>query len=332
MRVRRNGSGIDTTTALAVGLLVLAVMFGIAGPDGGGVLVPLAMIAGGIWLLSQREPSPAGGDASMAFTDGAGAPAAAGTTTPFRADEPASPQWDTPAAGWSWPEADSTPTPPPEPRRPAIVTRLTLSLLALLAAGAIAANELDLFDVTVPAVLAIALVGVGVGAITSAFIGRGRGLIPIGLLLAVAFAGAATAQPLIEDGTGERSYAPLTPSDVRDEYTLGIGELDVDLSGLDIPAGTVVETTIDLGIGSAEVLVPADVTVVVDGDVGIGEIRLFEFWENGFGNELQRTRPAEIDDGGSTPTTVDDVDTPDEPGELVIRLEVGMGEGVVRNG
>jgi hypothetical protein len=90
-----------------------------------------------------------------------------------------------------------------------------------------------------------------------------------GALLALVFAGAATAQPLVDDGTGRRTYAPTSVADVRPEYRHGIGELQVDLSGLDIPAGTSVETTVDLGIGSAEVLVPDDVDVLVDGEVGV---------------------------------------------------------------
>ena len=169
------------------------------------------------------------------------------------------------------------------------------------------------------------------GAITAAFIGRGRGLIPVGLLLALVFAGAATAQPLVDYGTGRRTYAPTSVADVRPEYRHGIGELQVDLSGLDIPAGTSVETTVDLGIGSAEVLVPDDVDVLVDGEVGVGELRIFGSEENGFGNDLRLTRSAEVADGSTTPT-VDDIDEPEAPGALIIRLEVGMGEGVVRNG
>jgi phage shock protein PspC (stress-responsive transcriptional regulator) len=335
MRIRRDGTGVDTTTALAVGLLVFAVLFGLASPDGGEVLVPIAMIAGGIWLLSQREPSRSGGDTTAAFsalgaaTTGQGAPAAFTADDATRFD-----RWEHPAAGPMWTGTHPTPTPasPPEPRRPAVVTRVTLSLLSLLAAAAIAADELDIVDVTVPGVLAVALVVVGIGAITAAFIGRGRGLIPVGLLLVLVFAGAATVQPLVDGGTGQRSYVPTSVADVRDRYELGIGELEVDLSGLDIAPGTAVETTVDLGIGSARVLVPDDVDVIVDGAVGMGELRIFGVEENGFGNDLRRTRTVEVADGSGTPTTIDDVDGAEEPGTLIIRLEVGIGEGVVRDG
>jgi hypothetical protein len=313
------------------------VLFGLASPDGGAVLVPIAMIAGGIWLLSQREPSRSSEDSTVAVSAaGAAATAGQGGAAAFQADDTArfDRRWEHPGADPMWTETQSTVTPPtpPEPRRPAVVTRVTLSLLALLAAGAIAADELDLFDVTVPGVLAVALVVVGIGAITAAFIGRGRGLIPVGLVLALAFAGAATVQPLVDDGTGQRTYVPTSVADVRDRYELGIGELEVDLSDLAISPGTTVETTVDLGMGSARVLVPADVDVVVDGEVGIGELRVFERIENGFGNDLHRTRTVEVSDGSDTPTTVDDVDEVDEPGTLIIRLEVGIGEGVVRDG
>ncbi len=62
---------------------------------------------------------------------------------------------------------------------------------------------------------------------------------------------------------------------MRDTYELGMGELVVDLRQTDLPSGDV-PVTIDLGIGDARLIVPDDVCVATDAQVGIGEARTFD--------------------------------------------------------
>ena len=78
----------------------------------------------------------------------------------------------------------------------------------------------------------------------------------------------------LDGGVGERDYRPTSVVDLRDTYELGMGELIVDLRQTDLPAGDV-PLDVDLGVGEARVIVPEDVCVATDAEVGIGEVRSF---------------------------------------------------------
>lgn len=60
---------------------------------------------------------------------------------------------------------------------------------------------------------------------------------------------------------------------MRDTYQLGMGKLVVDLRQTELPAGDV-PVAIDLGIGEARLIVPDDVCVATDAEVGIGALRI----------------------------------------------------------
>ena len=63
-------------------------------------------------------------------------------------------------------------------------------------------------------------------------------------------------------------------ADVRQEYELGTGVGTLDLSRLDLAKGQTVATQADVGLGRLLVIVPADVTVKLSMDVGVGDIQL----------------------------------------------------------
>jgi phage shock protein PspC (stress-responsive transcriptional regulator) len=123
-------------------------------------------------------------------------------------------------------------------------------------------------------------------------------LVPAFVLLAgVAIAGAAFTKPLrwlvlpavtlalsggfvaaagidVDGGIGDREYRPASSADLHDHYQLGIGQLVIDLRNTDLPAGDV-PLKVDVGIGEARVIVPDDVCVVADTEVGMGNVRFF---------------------------------------------------------
>ena len=192
---------------------------------------------------------------------------------------------------------------------------MTLSLLALWFAGAIAFDQLDWAEVDASAAVAIGLLLVGGASLIASLIGGGRGLIPLGLLLALTLAVAVVIEPVIEDGVGDREHAVTDVTTLEPAYRLGIGKLDVDLSGLDIPPGETATVEVELGIGEATVLIPADVDLRLEGDVGIGELVILDEEENGIRNELSI-----------------DADATDTTSTLVIDLSVGIGSGRIERG
>ena len=86
-----------------------------------------------------------------------------------------------------------------------------------------------------------------------------------------------------------------------------MGQLVVDLRQTDLPRGDV-PLKVDLGIGEARVIVPDDVCVATDAQVGIGEVRTFDRHNGG--------------------VDVDVEDRPDAPPartRLLLNADVGIG-------
>jgi phage shock protein PspC (stress-responsive transcriptional regulator) len=123
--------------------------------------------------------------------------------------------------------------------------------------------------------LACALVVFGVGIALSAFLGRtGAGSIFLAIVTATLLAASAAVPKDITTHWERTSWRPATAADVRPDYELGTGVGTLDLSRLDLTKGQTVATQADVGMGRLRVIVPADVTVKVSMDVGVGDIQL----------------------------------------------------------
>src|SRR4051794_3755648 len=141
----------------------------------------------------------------------------------------------------------------PRPRGFALTTAM-LGLL-VIGAGVLGALAAAGFDVPWAVAFAVAAGAVGVAVVAGAILHlRVGGLVLVGLLLGATAILASTIDLRLDDGIGERTYAPLTGAGLRDEYSLGVGELRVDLGGVELPAG---ETAVnaDLGVGRLVVTV-----------------------------------------------------------------------------
>jgi hypothetical protein len=181
-----------------------------------------------------------------------------------------------------------------------------VSLVALgvlvVAAGALAALSSWGVDVPWSVVLAVAAVTVGVALVGGAFLHlRVGGLVVIGLVLGIAAILASTIDVKLNDGIGDREYAPTTVAGLKDEYRLGIGELRLDLGKLALPAG---KTHVDagLGIGELHVIVPPKASVRVESHVGWGDSEVLGEDDNGHDVDTTVIRPA----GGGAPNLVID--------------------------
>ncbi|HEX6584200.1 MAG TPA: PspC domain-containing protein [Thermoleophilaceae bacterium] len=129
-------------------------------------------------------------------------------------------------------------------------------------------------------VVAIIVIAAGVAILAGAFVRPVRWLVLPAVTLALS-AGAVSAAGIdVDGGIGDRDYRPASAADLRDTYRLGIGELVVDLRQTDLPSGDV-PVKIDLGIGDARLIVPEDVCVATDAQIGIGEARTFDRTNHG---------------------------------------------------
>lgn len=157
-------------------------------------------------------------------------------------------------------------------------------------------------------IVAVAVIVAGAAILAGAFLRPIRWLILPAVTLALT-AGAVSAAGIdLDGGIGERHYGPASALELRDRYELGMGELVLDLRDTDLPPGDV-PVEIDLGVGEALVLVPDDVCVAAQAQVGMGSVSMFSRDNDG--------------------VDVDFSETPDAPAgatRLLLRADVGLGE------
>jgi phage shock protein PspC (stress-responsive transcriptional regulator) len=107
-------------------------------------------------------------------------------------------------------------------------------------------------------------------------LGRAIGITFAALIAALLIAAAVFAATLpvhLSHGIGDETYFVSDASSLQDSYELGIGDLTLDLSELQLPVGTTnIKTRVD--IGRTTVIVPRDAAVQAIGEAGFGEVRL----------------------------------------------------------
>lgn len=242
-------------------------------------------------------------------------------------DDPAAtrePGADTPGGTATDAEDVTTPTAPnrragPSSRRSRL-GRLTAGVLLVVLGVAWLLHRLEVVDLGVIEVLALALLVVGLGLLIGSWWGRSRGLILWGVLLTLVLAVASTVQTSVADagviassGVGERTWAPSTAEEIEPSYELGVGEATLDLSRTDFD-GESIAVSARVGMGELTVYVPDDVDVTVDGTIRVGDMRLLDTTAGGVGTVSR--------------TVADNVDDPEAT--LSVEARVGIGNLVVQ--
>jgi phage shock protein PspC (stress-responsive transcriptional regulator) len=138
-----------------------------------------------------------------------------------------------------------------------------------------------------------------------------RGIaIAIGSLIAlVLVAGAIFAAVVhvhVGRGIGERTYTVAGLEDLRHNYRLGIGDLRLDLSDVQLPVGET-QVAVRVDVGNLDVIVPRDVKLQIHGDAQYGQVDLL-------GN---------FSDGHNVDQTVD------QTGARVLVLDAHVGAGAL---
>jgi phage shock protein PspC (stress-responsive transcriptional regulator) len=108
-------------------------------------------------------------------------------------------------------------------------------------------------------------------------------LIVLGVLVvaaAIAVVVVATIFSRLAHGVGDRHYAPVAATALRDDYQVGVGSLDLDLSQVSLPPGTT-RIHAEAGIGHVRITVPRGVTVHAGTHVTWGEATLLGHEESG---------------------------------------------------
>jgi phage shock protein PspC (stress-responsive transcriptional regulator) len=262
----------------------------------GDLVLPVALVGFGIYLLNQRGAL----EAEMWAAPTETAPAAPFVPGPANI-----------ASAW-------------EP--PGVATPLVLSLLALGGGGAWALHSFGVVSLSISALSAAALVVIGGGLLASLWLGPARGLMPLGVACAALLLVSSAVEPWWNDSSkdwhaaladgrdvGQQTYRPLSIAELEDNYEVGVGELTLDLSALELD-GTTRDVHIEVGIGKLSVIAPQGVSLEIKGEVGVGKASALDVESEGLGREVEKT------EAGT------------KAGQLNIDFEVGIGEGKVRRG
>jgi phage shock protein PspC (stress-responsive transcriptional regulator) len=184
--------------------------------------------------------------------------------------------------------------------------------LLVLGCGVLALIQLfDLASIDWRIALAVAAAIAGGAVVAGAVFGaRIGGVLVIGVLLVAVLELTIALHIPLRGGIANEVMQPASAAELNSDYHLAIGALRLDLTELDLPAGT---THVDasVGIGHLVVLVPDDVRVEFEGHAGFGNLQAFGRNEGGL--RLDRSF-ADGESGASANRT------------LVLDTRVGIGE------
>lgn len=177
---------------------------------------------------------------------------------------------------------------------------VVVGLVLMTVGGIWLLHTLDLLDVRPHLVLPAVLAGIGVALVVGSRDGPHGGLVTLGVFVAVAMlAVAVVPEDGVGTGIGERRYRVAEQSELEPRYSIGAGDLRLDLRDLVLTESAVVEVAV--GAGELTVELPEGVAVEVDASVRAGEIDLLG--ERADGLAVARTyRTAGFEEAAATLT------------------------------
>ena len=312
---RRALGGRSSVARWVVIVIAAVVIINAVSAYDGGLLWAIILIAIGVFVF-RREESPAATD-----TADEPPPAVVPPPSPPSPPQPSRPPTQralsTPPPAPFAPSTifdDWQPTPiaaPPEPPPPpSVLGRITVAAALLLIGLVALIQNLSPLDVTADQYAALGLVVVGAGLLVGARFGRSRGLIVLGVILMVVMAAAAALPDIpVTSSAGQQTWTPVTVTDLRDRYQLGMGELQLDLTGLRLEPGQQVAVAAAVGVGQLVVDVPPETTVDVDATSSLGEVTAFDRDSEGTNATVDHVKPG-----------------PEGSPTIALDLSVGMGQ------
>jgi len=186
------------------------------------------------------------------------------------------------------------------------IARATLVLVALAASLGAATGVGLLAALGGGTAMAAIAIFAGLMLVTVGFLGGPRWLILPVTVLVLPLAVVSAADIDLTGGAGEREYRPNAVADIRPEYRLGVGRLELDLRDLELPAGQTV-VNVSLGMGEAHVLAPAGACVSTDATFGAGAADIPEHAGDGVNFD------------------VDDTESATGKPQLLVKADIGLG-------
>jgi phage shock protein PspC (stress-responsive transcriptional regulator) len=171
------------------------------------------------------------------------------------------------------------------------IARATLALIATAATLGAATGVGLIAAIGGGTAMAIIAIVAGFGLIAAGLLGGPRWLILPVVVLIMPLAVVSAADIDLRGGVGERAYAPRTVADLRPEYKLGVGQMDIDLRRMDLSDQSA-QINVRLGIGEARLRVPSGTCVTTDAQIGVGAADLPKRAGQGFDINVDTAAPA----------------------------------------
>jgi hypothetical protein len=130
---------------------------------------------------------------------------------------------------------------------------------------------------------------IAVGLLIGAVVGRARWLIFVGIFILPILLVTSLWSAVFSWTAGEYTYSPASVVEVDSPYELGAGQLTIDLTGLsEAELAEIGHIKARLGVGELRIFVPANVGVLLDANVGLGDIDVPGPDREGIGPSMSR--------------------------------------------
>jgi phage shock protein PspC (stress-responsive transcriptional regulator) len=150
-----------------------------------------------------------------------------------------------------------------------VIARVTLALLAMAAALGAATGVGFIAAIGGGTAVAVIAIFAGFGLVVAGLLGGPQWLILPATVLVLPLAVVSASDIDLQGGVGDRSYRPASVAQLRPEYRLGVGEMELDLRSVSLPPGET-EVRVSLGMGEARVRVPSNVCVSTTAEILAG--------------------------------------------------------------
>jgi hypothetical protein len=123
--------------------------------------------------------------------------------------------------------------------------------------------------------VAVPLLIIGLTLVAATWLGRARGLLPLGVILAISAVLLTAAGPAFRvpvDASSSRTYVNLAELPLAGD-SQDFGELTIDLSRLAVTSDAAYRAHVD--VGHLDVIVPKDVNVVINYKADLGAVRAY---------------------------------------------------------
>ncbi|MBH1935982.1 PspC domain-containing protein [Streptomyces sp. AV19] len=162
---------------------------------------------------------------------------------------------------------------------------------------------------------ALAVFGAGI-ALSSRYGRTGGGTVTMAVLTGLLLAGAAALPESVTADWRSVTWRPAATDGLRPQYRVGSGTGTLDLTGLPRSGSGRLTTSVEVGAGRLEVVLPPDVTAEVTAEVGVGAVRLPDGNPRDVDVKPRQTRRATLRPAPGQPSRA----------TLELRLKTGIGE------